>query len=345
MYSVRPLAVGGAGMHVDLTFIWFGVSVAMAISSEQTDSLQPSQQRGRSPSDSQSNPVMDRVDLLRRQLAGLVAFDAEQKNTISWGCLELDAWMPGGALQPGMIVELLYQKRGSGAGSLAMHGAKQAVSRLQAPFVVVDRGERFYPPAAVARGIESRDLIVVRPPAVSSGSGRRAGMSAAEELWALDQALRCPGIAVVMAWMDKIDPNAYRRLQLAAEAGQTLALLIRPERVQAYPTWADVQLLISPRSAHPQIAGASSVRERQDGGETVRVEADCSEKRFLQATLLRQRGRAGNHTIEGSRLNLEIDEQQRTLQICAGTVRNEARIMHMAPRVAHPATRRRSAGA
>lgn len=286
---------------------------------------------------------MDRVDSLRRQLAGLVTLNDESKSVISWGCDELDQFMPGGAVQPGMIVELLYGQRGSGAGSLAMHCAKQAVTQQQGPLVVVDRGSRFYPPAAVARGIESRDLIVIRP-----SDERRGGMSAAEEIWALDQALRCPGVAVVTAWMDKIDPNAYRRLQLAAEAGQTLALLIRPERVRAFPTWADIQLQVDPTrsiatngmDARPAHAAVSL--NALGPGTHVSV---SNENRFVQITLLRQRGRVGSN-IEGAQLNLEIDETHGTLQAFAGTVnRNEARTMHMAPRVAHPTTRRRSAGA
>lgn len=266
--------------------------------------------------------VMDRVDSLRRQLTGLVTLKEDQRPAISWGCPELDQFMPGGSLQPGMMVELLYERRGSGATSLAMHCAKQAVVQQAGPLVVVDRGGRFYPPAAVARGIESRDLIMA--------ASNETAMSSAEELWALDQALRCKGVAVVMAWIDKIDPHSFRRLQLAAEVGQTLALLIRPARVRSLPTWADVQLLISPS-----------------------VQANSkNENRFCRATLLRQRGRAGSSTVEGTSLDLEINElatdgvAQGTLQVCAGTVnRNEARTMHMAPRVAHSADRRRSAGA
>jgi len=271
-----------------------------------------------------ADSVLDRVDSLRRQLTGLVTLKEDLQPAISWGCTELDQFMPGGSLQPGMLVDLLYECRGSGATSLAMHCAKQAVAQQSGPLVVVDRGGCFYPPAAVARGVEARDLIMV------GTDTSRGAMSGAEELWALDQALRCKGVAVVMAWIDKIDPHAFRRLQLAAEVGQTLALLIRPDRVRALPTWADVQLLVSP-----------SVQARS-----------MNENRFCRVTLLRQRGRAGCSTVEGTSLDLEINElatdgvAQGTLQVCAGTVnRNEARTMHMAPRVAHSAARRRSAGA
>lgn len=346
------------------------------------DTCSESQASARSSSENAAS-VIDRVEALRQQLAGLVTLGDETQERISWGCSEFDAWMPGAALQPGMMVELLYSQRGVGAGSLAIHGAQQVVQQLQSPLVVVDRSRLFYPPAAVARGIDPYNLIMIRPPAKSSNSrgkghtNRHAGMSSAEELWALDQALRCSGVAVVMAWMENIEPNAYRRLQLAAEAGKTLAILIRPERVRALPTWADVQVLVSPSTTSPALSSPTQpaisktqateqasihttllVRESSPPSwlkSSAKPGSQCNtqspprvngdENRRCRVTLLRQRGRSGSQTIEGSQLELEINERQGTLRVSAGNVRNEARAMHMAPRVAYPANRRRSTGA
>ena len=60
--------------------------------------------------------------------------------------------------------------------------------------VVLDRTGEFYPLAAVAQGIEPARLIVVHP-------GNKA-----DHTWALDQALRCPAVAAVVAW-----PESLRR--------------------------------------------------------------------------------------------------------------------------------------
>ncbi len=46
-------------------------------------------------------------------------------------------------------------------------------------------------------------------------------------LWAIDVALRCPGV-VVIADASRLDMPASRRLQLAAEQGGSIALLARP---------------------------------------------------------------------------------------------------------------------
>lgn len=72
----------------------------------------------------------------------------------------------------------------------------------------------------------------------------------AARLWAVDMALRCAGVAVVVADGAGLELAATRRLQLAARAGQTLGLLARPPNDRAEPTaaatrWA-VQAVASP---------------------------------------------------------------------------------------------------
>lgn len=53
---------------------------------------------------------------------------------------------------------------------------------------------------------------------------------AASRLWAIDLALRSPGVAAVIADGSGLDVRASRRLQLAAEASGSLGLLARPPR-------------------------------------------------------------------------------------------------------------------
>ena len=46
--------------------------------------------------------------------------------------------------------------------------------------------------------------------------------------WAMDQALRSEACSAVLGWANPRDPQALRRLQLAAEQSQSLAVLFRP---------------------------------------------------------------------------------------------------------------------
>jgi hypothetical protein len=118
---------------------------------------------------------------------------------------------------------------------LALLAAREAC-RDGGVLVVIDRAQTFYPPAAAAWGIDLERLIVVRP------------QNARDELWAAVQALRSPVVAAVWACIDRLDSRAFRRLQLAAEAGRTLGALVRPPIARGQPTWAEVRLEVRSRA-------------------------------------------------------------------------------------------------
>jgi protein ImuA len=162
------------------------------------------------------------VASLRREVARLEAGrPPENERPISTGSAALDRLLPAGGLRRGTLVEYLRPAAGSGAGMLALVAAREACRDGRA-FVVLDRpiptrsaseGERFgrfYPPAAAAWGIDLSAMLVLRPD------------NDADALWALDQALRCPGVGAVWATCDRLDVRDFRRLQLAAECGGTL---------------------------------------------------------------------------------------------------------------------------
>ena len=91
----------------------------------------------------------------------------------------------------------------------------------------------------------------IRRPSPTGAWSARACWSSAlplaqDEAWALDQLLRQPGIAAVLAWIPSGDDRAFRRLQLAAEAGGGLGLLVRPAAARRTPCWASVRLAVQP---------------------------------------------------------------------------------------------------
>jgi protein ImuA len=108
--------------------------------------------------------------------------------------------------------------------------------------VVVDRRREFYPPAAASLGLAMEQMVIVRP------------ASAADEAWAMDQALRSAGVGAALVWLDKLGDHTFRRWQLAAEASGAIGLLVRPAAARGSPSWADVKVLITPldksRSPH-----------------------------------------------------------------------------------------------
>jgi protein ImuA len=145
-----------------------------------------------------------------------------------------------GNIAQGTLIEWLAEGDGSGAGTLALKAAVGAMADGGA-LVVVDGRHEFYPPAAAAWGVDLNDMLIVRP------------SQAGEVVWALEQALRCGhrtggvvGVSAVLCWIDELNDRVFRRLQLAAETGGTVGLLVRPARCRSHPSWADVRVLVRP---------------------------------------------------------------------------------------------------
>ncbi len=175
-----------------------------------------------------------RVARLAEQLRGWEsALEDEPKQGTTSGCSQLDALMPQGGFSPGSLVEWVAAGPGSGATTLALAVARAACGE-DGWLVVIDTAGTFYPPAAAALGAPLRRMLLVRPP---SGNVAR---------WATDQALRCPGVAVVLAWPETLDSTTFRRWQLAVEQSRVLGLLVRPAAALREPSWAEARLLVEP---------------------------------------------------------------------------------------------------
>jgi protein ImuA len=158
---------------------------------------------------------LDRLEHDRRSLG----------DAVSSGCRELDGLLN---LRRGTLVEYLADA-GSGAMTLALITAREAC-REGGSFIVTD--PLFYPPAASNLGVDSANVIFVRP-------GTRKDF-----LWALNQSLNCNGVGAVLCQPEKLDDRSFRGLQLAAERGGAMGLFIRPMSARGQPTWSEVQLLV-----------------------------------------------------------------------------------------------------
>lgn len=111
---------------------------------------------------------------------------------------------------------------------MALWAAARA-HRPQELLIVIDSRGDFYPPACPSLGLDLHTLVVVRP--------RKAD----EVLWTLEQALRTPGVGVVVCPWRRLTAQHFRRLQLAAEAGGSLGMLLRPGRFRGESSFAEVR--------------------------------------------------------------------------------------------------------
>ncbi|MCC6509393.1 MAG: hypothetical protein IT423_09815 [Pirellulaceae bacterium] len=180
-------------------------------------------------------------DVKRIEVAGRVSPSqlGRRGSLFSTGCSTLDKCLPGGGYESGTVVEYLQTCAGSGATTLALAAAREALNATERFCLIVDWRQQFYPPAAAALGIDLKRVVIVRP------------HSLADRLWAIDQALRSPAIVAVIAEVEHLDDRAARRLQLAAQRGGGLGLLVRGAGRSLQPSWAEVQWLVRPMPQHP----------------------------------------------------------------------------------------------
>ncbi len=76
----------------------------------------------------------------------------------------------------------------------------------------------------------------------------------ADRLKAMEEGLRCPGLAAVLGEVDAVDGTASRRLQLAAEAGGVTALLLRQRHGAATTAVTRWRVTAAPGGGRWQVA-------------------------------------------------------------------------------------------
>jgi hypothetical protein len=257
---------------------------------------------------------------LRGQLGRSVATPTLVEDAIvfSTGSAAIDRLLPGGGLRHGMLVEWLAELPGCGAATLGLVAAREAC-RAGGMLVVVDRAQTFYPPSAVGWGVDPARLIVVRP------------RSMRDEIWAAVQALRSPAVAAVWTMIDRVESRNFRRLQLAAEAGRTLGVLVRSASARGQPSWADVRLGVGLR-----IADCGLRIGQSNPQSAIRNPKYFLSRRCVQVSLLRAHGgRSGGSVL------VEIDEAAHDVQEIV--THHDTHPLPVVAELADPATRSHSA--
>ncbi|WPP02196.1 translesion DNA synthesis-associated protein ImuA [Pseudomonas sp. HR96] len=146
------------------------------------------------------------------------------------GHAELDAALPTGGWPPAALSEILLPAVGSGELRLlwpTLARLTQAGERV----VLVAPPHIPYPQAWLAAGVDLRHLSMI------SADDQQA-------LWAVEQCLRSGSCGAVLCWPNKADDRSLRRLQVAAETGQTLAFACRPQLAARNPSPAALRLAV-----------------------------------------------------------------------------------------------------
>ncbi|HEY6334528.1 MAG TPA: hypothetical protein VI113_01465 [Alphaproteobacteria bacterium] len=168
------------------------------------------------------------VEALRARIAALEgiwqhASDIDRRQnalpTAPFGLPPVDRALPWGGLPTACLHELAAAAPadGSAAGFAATLLVRLGKAEGARPRSVLwcAAGNGLYGPGLAGYGLDTRRLVLVR------------GRSQADLLWAMEEGLRSGAVAAVVGEVPDADLTATRRLQLAAEAGRSTALLLR----------------------------------------------------------------------------------------------------------------------
>jgi protein ImuA len=153
------------------------------------------------------------------------------------GYEKLDRYLPGGGWPQHALTEILTEQYGVGELQLLMPAlvrlsAEDPLAGFSEPGWIAWVAPPFqpYPPALRNWGINLERLLIVRPKQES------------DILWSAEQALSSGTCAAVLLWPSMLSDQDSRRLQLAAEKGQSWAVAFRPRAARREPSAAALRL-------------------------------------------------------------------------------------------------------
>lgn len=247
------------------------------------------------PSTTVKPEVAAELERLRQEVRSLERREHREREALSTGIASLDRALPEQGVLPGSLVEYVAGGPGAGVGLLALPLVKAACRQRDGLVVLVDRYGIWYPPTLAAWGISLDRLLWVRPE------------NGADECWAIDQALRCPGVAVVWGVLGRVESRWGRRFRVAAETGRTLGVIEGThERLQA-PPLADLRLLVKPQAVQQASEEKQSPEEKQ-ASEEKKVETLLNSLALQKpaASSPSRRERTRTQAERGWRLRVEV---------------------------------------
>lgn len=200
-------------------------------------------------------PTVDSMLLDRRLWRGQVAPSLPPSKHPT-GHAALDDALPTGGWPEAALVEVLFSADGLGELALLLP-TLSALSAQDKPVLVIAPPYRAYAPAWQRAGVRLSQLQLVE------ANGKDA-------LWAMEQALRAGCCGAVIGWPLQVDDaqgrasvaggrmpgatdNALRRLQVAAETGQTLGFAFRPMGARDNPSPAPLRLSLRGTAEGPEL--------------------------------------------------------------------------------------------
>lgn len=156
------------------------------------------------------------------------------------GFASLDRILPGGGWPVGAVSEILPARIGVGEMSLALPLLAK-LSQEESPVALIDPPHIPHAPRLASAGLKLSSVHIIE-----------SGPHPRDAFWSAELLLRAGGS--VLLWANQpVDAQALRRLQLAAEEGESFALLIRLAVHATESTPSALRLRIWRQAGRPQV--------------------------------------------------------------------------------------------
>ena len=193
--------------------------------------------------------------------------DCHGTRGLATGYAKLDTQLQHNGWPLDSTIELLSD--GSGLGSMGLFlPAMETLSEQGRWQVFIAPPYRPYAPLLAARGIDTRQVLLVHP------------QNREDLLWATEQALRSTTCSAVFSWLgaQEYSYGELRKLQLAAASGDSLAVLFRPNQAGSNHAPSSLRLQMREyRKVH--------ILKQRGGNQSINVDLSPEEDAPLQPQL------------------------------------------------------------
>lgn len=180
---------------------------------------------------------------LQQQILAMQGFKtATIANAMSFGLGALEGCFPNGVFPTGSIHELICQGAEQAAASEGfMAGLLAKLMENGAACLWISKNRKLFPPALQSFGVLPQQVIFIDL------------YREKEILWVMEEALKCEGLAAVIAELPDLDFAQSRRLQLAVEQSRVTGLVLRKEPKRLSATACTVRWQVKPQASELQM--------------------------------------------------------------------------------------------
>jgi cell division inhibitor SulA/protein ImuA len=151
---------------------------------------------------------------------------------VATGHAALDHELPGGGWPTGTLSEVLHDSAGIGEVTF-LAGAMMRASEGDRMIAWINPPHLPYAPALAQSGMSLDRCLVIRP------------ANREDALWAAEQSLRSGACGAALLWLGESNDYAVlRRLQMAAQAGRSMAVLFRSTAAERLSTPAHLRVVL-----------------------------------------------------------------------------------------------------